>query len=542
MEHECRRDSLLIFFLDALQRPLYIKMGQILSSREKLFPEEWAESMEQLQDRVPAKTGDAALQLAYDSVGGKEEFDKLFADFDPEPLAAASLGQVHKAVLADDLRPNRANDETGGVVAVKVQRAKLRQIYDQDLVVMNKIAAMMDKIGNSNTTSSSRANVGGISQSWTEIFEDAEEILYREIDYRDEANNARRFADDFGLDIGGNPLTVKSKNDGNATKIAASRDGELLPSAANWLRTPYVYTDLSSEKLLIMEFVPSIKITNKKKLDEANITFEEREYLSDMLARAYLRQFCCNLFFSTDPHAGNLGVEILEDAKSSNVNGASYYNGTGRKRPTFSKRTSKSDPYANTENRRVRLVFYDFGQATTLNENQADGILDIIEAIVDMDVERSVEAFQTMGVLKEDADLNKVRAKVAENYRTGKVKANKKKLKRSGYKSSSKRSNSTSTDYSGNNTNTEAGKDSEVMKYFDLPAEYAFVARALSQMDGVGKSLDPDFDFISSAAPFIVEIKGAKQYLKDEIEKKVKGFFTELTNPFGKDGKVIEKQ
>lgn len=57
------------------------------------------------------------------------------------------------------------------------------------------------------------------------------------------------------------------------------------------------------------------------------------------------------------------------------------------------------------------------------------------------------------------------------------------------------------------------------MSYFTLPAEYAFVARAISQMDGVGKSLDPEFDFISSAAPFIVEIKGTDLYLKDEVAK-----------------------
>lgn len=494
------------------------------------MPPAWITAMEKLQDQVPSRRGDAALQLAYDAMGGKDEFDRVFSDFDPEPLAgrlnllsclsqsmcavthtrflgsfspAASLGQVHKAVLRKEVRnKNKVNDDTEGVVAVKLQRAKLRDIYDQDLVVLNKIAAMMDKIGGS------KANVGGVSQSWTGIFSDAEEILYREIDYRDEATNARRFADDFGLDIGGKPLAIASTTSSslstsNTTKRATSKDGEPLPSASEWLRTPYVYTDLSTEKVLVMEFVPSIKITNKAKLDAANVTLEEREYLSDMLARSYLRQFCCNMFFSTDPHPGNLGVEILE--KSSN---------------------SASSP-------RVRLVFYDFGQAASLNENQANGILDIIEAIIDMDVDRSVEAFQTMGVLKKDAKLDMVRAKVAENYRTGKVKANKKKLKRQGYKSTRERK---SEDYEADDPAVDVTgtirsegketKDSEVMKFFSLPAEYAFVARALSQMDGVGKTLDPDFDFISSGAPYIVEIKGTGKYLKDEFSKRVTNFLS----------------
>ncbi len=67
------------------------------------------------------------------------------------------------------------------------------------------------------------------------------------------------------------------------------------------------------------------------------------------------------------------------------------------------------------------------------------------------------------------------------------------------------------------------------MSYFTLPAEYAFVARAISQMDGVGKSLDPDFDFISSAAPYIVEIKGTDLYLKDEVFKFIRSLLQRIT-------------
>lgn len=172
---------------------------------------------------------------------------------------------------------------------------------------------------------------------------------------------------------------------------------------------------------------------------------------------------------------------------------------------------------------RVRLVYYDFGQAAELEQNQADGILDIIEAIVDMDVDRSIEAFQELKVLKEDADIEAVRAKVADNYRTGKVKANVKRLKKRGYKFRSPSTN-------GENTNStivseplsmenNTVSDTKVMQYFSLPAEYAFVARALTQMDGCGKSLDPEFDFITSAAPWIYEIKGAGKYLQEEAFK-----------------------
>ena len=122
--------------------------------------------MADLQDRVPARTGQDALDLAYATLeGGKEEFDQLFVDFDSTPLAAASLGQVHRAKLRSN------NDE----VAVKVQRPYLRQIYDQDFVLLTTIAQFMDRLPGTSK------NVGGVESSWKQIFVDAEDILYREI-------------------------------------------------------------------------------------------------------------------------------------------------------------------------------------------------------------------------------------------------------------------------------------------------------------------------------------------------------------------------
>jgi len=91
-------------------------------------------------------------------------------------------------------------------------------------------------------------------------------------------------------------------------------------------------------------------------------------------------------------------------------------------------------------------------------------------------------------------------------------------------------------------------QDKDVMPYFTLPAEYAFVARALSQMDGVGKGLDPDFDFISASAPYIVEVKGAEAYLKEralkvfiDAEKNTLKWQTELFKKFGFDAKKYKK-
>ena len=273
--------------------PLYIKMGQILSCRQNLLPKEWYKAMERLQDQVPALTGTKAQQLAYaiwsanqsnDSdmtnititsnhiSTNKSSFDEIFTNVDWNPIAAASLGQVHVATL-------RA---TGERVALKLQRPNLRSIYDNDLRLLQKIAAVVDRF-----FGSSAGCVGGISQSWTSIFNDAQEILYREIDYRAEGQNAMRFAKDFGLTKGGQAA---------AAAVTTSRDGRLLPSAASWLRTPYVYEHLTTEQVLVMEYVPSIKISDLHKLKQANVTQADREYLADCLGRSYLRQFCSNRF------------------------------------------------------------------------------------------------------------------------------------------------------------------------------------------------------------------------------------------------------
>ncbi|EED89905.1 predicted protein [Thalassiosira pseudonana CCMP1335] len=473
-------------FADGLLRlgPLYIKIGQILSCRENLFPEEWIGAMEKLQDRVPAKSGQEAWELAYAACpGGKAEFHKTYSGFNDIPLAAASLGQVHKATLRS----------TGERVAIKIQRARLRDIYDKDLALMKQIAKYVDKFGKA-------GQVGGVEQSWTDIFSDAETILYREIDYRDEAENARRFANDFGLGKGGKAIESTAKG----------VDGKPLPSAADWLRTPYTYGELSSEKWLVMEYVPSIKVNSNAKLDAEGVTVEDREYLAEALAHSYLRQFCVNKFFSTDPHPGNLGIEVFED-----------------KRPP-------------------RLVFYDFGQACSLSEDQAGGILEVIESIIDSDAKKSVKAFVRMGVLKDNADLVKVQAKCHSNYDTGKLQVKKRK-RRTNAKysvmgtqrtdsaekvvfSETNQSNATNS-----TTDTPEVKDAEVMEFFTLQSEYAFVARALSQLDGVGKGLDPEFDFISASAPYLVEIKGSGRYIMDEVKKK-------LDFVFGEEGGVLTKE
>jgi len=160
--------------------------------------------------------------------------------------------------------------------------------------------------------------------------------------------------------------------------------------------------------------------------------------------------------------------------------------------------------------------------------------LEVIESIIDLDAKKSVAAFSRMGVLSDNADLDKVRKKCQQNYDEGKLKVKKRKKRSERSGNVQQLADASDTDSADLEARLEAAKqtsntatqsdekvnDAEIMGYFTLQSEYAFVARALSQMDGVGKSLDGEFDFISASAPYLVEVKGTGRYLMDEAKKK----------------------
>ena len=148
------------------------------------------------------------------------------------------------------------------------------------------------------------------------------------------------------------------------------------------------------------------------------------------MAHSYLRQFCSNKFFSTDPHPGNLGIEV----------------------------------FPNDNKRLPRLVFYDFGQACSLSNDQSRGILDVMESIIDLDARKSVMAFRRMGVLKDTADLRKVEAKCQQNYDTGMLLVKKRKIRSSTRYGNSSSSSSSSKS---NSPMTQRYDDIELEKRFD---------------------------------------------------------------------------
>ncbi|TXG55552.1 hypothetical protein EZV62_020808 [Acer yangbiense] len=234
--------------------PTFIKLGQLYSSRSDLFPSEFVEELSKLQDKVPAFSPEKAKSLIESELGAP--VDQLFRTFEDLPIAAASLGQVHRAILHD-----------GEKVVMKIQRPGLKKLFDIDLRSLKLVAEYFQR----------SETFGGPITDWVGIYEECERILYQEIDYINEGKNADRFRRDF-----------------RNTK---------------WVRVPLVHWDYTASKVLTMEYVPGIKINE---LDALDLRGFSRAQISSHIVEAYLIQILKTGFFHADPHPGNLAIDVNE--------------------------------------------------------------------------------------------------------------------------------------------------------------------------------------------------------------------------------------
>ena len=231
--------------------PIYIKVGQIASSQAPAFPPEWAAELVKLQSNVPPAPAEEVRDLIIEELGAPPE--ALFASFDPEPLAAASTAQVHRATLP-----------TGKLVVVKVQRPNIRHHVKADLGIMrNAVRVMARRSGWARDL-----NLVGM------LDEFAASVL-RELDYGNEAYNVFRF------------------------------DKNL--SALPGIRIPTVYQEYSTTRVITMDLMPGVKITDLAAIDAAGL---DRALLTDNVVRCVVKQLLVDGFFHGDPHPGNLLVDL----------------------------------------------------------------------------------------------------------------------------------------------------------------------------------------------------------------------------------------
>jgi ubiquinone biosynthesis protein len=234
--------------------PAFIKLGQLLSTRADLLPPPYLEALGRLQDSVEPFSFADVERIVHEDLGFR--ISKGFASFDAEPIAAASLGQVHRAELRD-----------GRQVAVKVQRPNIREGLAVDLATMEDIAAFLDH----HTTT-------GRQFDFVRIVAEFRRTLAQELDYRREANNLVHLANNL-----------------------ASFRRIVIPRPID---------DYSSARVLTMEFVSGRKITAITPLMRQD--FDGLTLARDLF-RAYLHQIIVDGFFHADPHPGN--VFLTEDGR-----------------------------------------------------------------------------------------------------------------------------------------------------------------------------------------------------------------------------------
>ncbi len=227
--------------------PTYIKVGQALSTRPDLIRKDFLDELIKLQDQLPPFDNHIAFDIIESELGCSLE--EVYREFSPNPIAAASLGQVYKAVL-----------HTGEDVAVKVQRPNLRTKLNLDLYLMRRIAKWIEPWLPLN-----------LGHDLTLIVDEFGTKLFEEIDYLNEARNAEKFGQNFA----GDPQ----------------------------VKVPVIYNQYSSSRFLTLEWIDGIKLTDLEKLKAAGL---DADNLIKIGVTSGLRQLLEYGFFHADPHPGNL--------------------------------------------------------------------------------------------------------------------------------------------------------------------------------------------------------------------------------------------
>ena len=287
--------------------PAFIKAGQALSTRPDLVPPVLLEELAQLQDQLPGF--DSALAMACIEEDLNAEIHDVFEALDQEPISAASLGQVHKGIL-----------KNGNKVAVKVQRPGLREQITLDLYMVRNIAAWL------------KGNIRLIRSDLVALIDELGKRVFEEMDYLNEAENAERFR------------KLHSQN----PRIAV----------------PKIYKDATSRRVLTMEWIDGVKLTNLDAVRELGINPDD---MIDVGVNCSLQQLLEHGFFHADSHPGNLLA--LKDG---------------------------------------RLCYLDFGMMSEVSRESRTGLIQAVVHLVNRNFNKLSKDFVTLGFLSEDVNLEPI--------------------------------------------------------------------------------------------------------------------------------------
>ncbi|MFN8372643.1 MAG: AarF/UbiB family protein [Anaerolineae bacterium] len=372
---------------------LHIKLGQFISTRIDVLPEEIIQELASLQDEVPSAPFEKIRPVIERDLGA---INNHFQWFNETPVAAASLGQVYRARL-----------KNGERVVVKVQRPGIRDICYTDLAALRVVGGYAMRI----RYIARRANVPS-------LVEEFGRVLVQELSYEQEARNAERFAAIFKDDMG--------------------------------IYIPTMYHQFSSDEVITMEDVTSIKINDFAAIEKAGIN---RKIVAQRLMDSYLKMVFEQHFFHADAHPGNLFVYPLpvDDEKMDfGKNGRPFY-----------------------------LIFIDFGMTGTLTPQIANGMVTTLTAVLSRDARKLVMGYKELGLLLPDADMERIieASEATFNQVWG---MNMSQLKNIEYKDVA-----------------ELGSEFNDLIYampFYLPQDFIYLGRAMGILSGLATSLDPTFN------------------------------------------------
>lgn len=284
----------------------FIKFGQLLASRPDLVGERISEELSQLHDDNPPVGYEDIKEMIETELGGN--IDDLFAEFSEDPLATASIAQVHEAKLP-----------TGERVAVKVQKTNVEEIVETDLSIMKFIANESDRFN----TSLKHLNLPAVLHEF-------DKSIHKEMDFDNELMNIKHLNDNF---IYNDKIIV-----------------------------PTTYPDYSTEKVLTMEYVDGIKLSE---VISGNDPKYNKILIADRIVRSYFQQLFLDGFFHADPHPGN--IFVTEDNA---------------------------------------ICYIDFGMMGSLDEDFRQDLAELMIYFSDRNIDGLINQLIRMDILNEKTDIN----------------------------------------------------------------------------------------------------------------------------------------
>jgi predicted unusual protein kinase regulating ubiquinone biosynthesis (AarF/ABC1/UbiB family) len=383
---------------------LIIKLGQFISSRVDILPKEYTDVLSELQDSVAPVDSESIITRLESETGA---IDNLFLAFNTIPEAAASLGQVHKAIL-----------QNGENVAVKIMRPGIESTVTLDLSTLKVLIAFARRF----------TRIGKFVDL-KDVYHEFEEVIIDELDYSIEAENIEKFRKNF---LGFPGVSV-----------------------------PKVYEELSTSKVLVMEFIEGVKINEVHQLEGFQVN---KKKLASILFLSYLKQIMEDGFFHADPHPGNLLVKN---------------DGT--------------------------IAYIDFGMVGYVSDPMKESMFKLALSIYLKDAGGIVEAFDDLGFLRKKADkalLSKNVKVILANFSDGGLNVNN--LNNSGF--------------------LEELREFLYEQPFQIPSRTTFLGKAIMTVFSICKGLDDHFDMISLAKPYVEdmmksdEVSAGKETMLDQVK------------------------